>query len=317
MKMKNLLCYGAFLLIGLQTEIQPAAAGPLPFTIDPTRSSITLSGNVYDPAEDITLVFAAQGTGSLVTTYTGTIMVDLDPPNIQFPGGSSITANTSGTWQPAVGGGSGSAPADYGGKITYSLGPFTLLTGYFAGRGMEFDTTSSETTLTNGGFNSGLLTVTFLPGGTVDYNISGDIETTNGSSPLDGAATDITATAYLTNAYNVSNVLQKLTLNIPVNITNVSTESGDTITIILTGTVVAYAPSSDWPTPQITYSVNGEQLNLSWYSIPGQSFTLQAAQNLSGPWTAAPGPLTVNANTTSWTGNTTNTAQYFRVLATY
>jgi hypothetical protein len=153
----------------------------------------------------------------------------------------------------------------------------------------------------------------------VDYNVTvtGDSgDDTSGTSALIGAASNIVATGFLTNAFNVTNVAQKLTLRIPVNITNVSTVSGDVITVILTGTMVATAPSTDWPL-HVTSSVQAGQLTLSWPSIPGQSFTVQTTRNLDAAWTTAPGPLTVNANTTTWTGEATNSAQFFRVLASY
>jgi len=325
MKLKYFLYSGMLALAGFHVQLQPAAAAPVTFTIDPSRSSIVLSGNVVDASLSSTAFpFTAQGAGSLTTKYTGTILVDLAPPNIQFPGGSTITAETNGTWKPAVGGGTtstpGSAPADYGGEINQ----FLVVTAYFAARNLQFDATSSAAALTNGGFNSGLLTVTFLanstPAPSVDYNVVVPLSPssdTTGTETLVGSATNITATAYLTNAFNVTNVAQKLTLNIPVNITNVSTVSGDVITVILTGTVVATAPAAAWPAPQVNYSFQAGQLTLTWYSIPGQSFTVQTTQNLRAAWTTAPGPLATNANTTSWTGNTTNTAQFFRVNAIY
>jgi hypothetical protein len=318
MKTKNLIYVGTLILMGFHVQVQPVAAALVPFTIDPARSIISLSGNVV--ADGLSLAFGTQGTGSLTTSYTGSILVDLSLPNIQFPGGSTITADTNGIWQPGVGGRSGSDPADYGGKISGLVG---LITGNFAGRNMQFDVTSPAETLTNGGFNSGLLTVTFrtnsTPAPTVDYNVTvtGDSgDDTSGTSALIGAASNIVATGFLTNAFNVTNVAQKLTLRIPVNITNVSTVSGDVITVILTGTMVATAPSTDWPL-HVTSSVQAGQLTLSWPSIPGQSFTVQTTRNLDAAWTTAPGPLTVNANTTTWTGEATNSAQFFRVLASY
>jgi hypothetical protein len=317
MKTKSLLYSGALILIGLYSKAQPVAAAPVTFTIDSRRSSISLSGYVEVSALgfDLEFPFTPQGTGSLTTSYTGGIIADLAPPNIQFPGGSTITAETSGIWKPAIGGGTisfpGSAPADYGVYVSGS----NIFTGYFAGRNMQFDVTSSAAALTNGGFNSGLLMVTFLTGGSLDYNFTG-VETANGTEALIGTTSDTPNTAYLTNAFNVSNVAEKLTLNIPVNITNVSTVSGDTVTIILTGMVVATAPAADWPL-QVSASLQAGQMTLSWPSIPGQSFTVQTTQNLGASWTTAPGPLSVNANTTTWTGNATNKAQFFRVLASY
>src|ERR1700748_2666472 len=78
------------------------------FTIDPTQSSLTLSGSA------VTFTFTQQAAGSLTTVYNGTIQVTQTPGTIQFTGQSLITAQTNGSWKPLAGGGNGSAPADYG-----------------------------------------------------------------------------------------------------------------------------------------------------------------------------------------------------------
>ena len=111
------------------------SAAPIAFTIDPARTAVTLSGNVTIPGIG-SFAFQSQATGSLSTTCTGTILADISPPYISFPGGSLITAVTNGVWQPAPGGASGSAPADFGGKITPPL-----TTGYFAARNIQLDLT--------------------------------------------------------------------------------------------------------------------------------------------------------------------------------
>src|SRR5262249_45707919 len=96
------------------------------FTLDPNNSSLTLSGT-YAGAN-----IQPQGTGALVTRYTGSMVAewDLTAHTLNFDStGTAATAQNSGTWRPAEGGGSGSAPANYGGQVT-----ILIITGYAAVR---------------------------------------------------------------------------------------------------------------------------------------------------------------------------------------
>lgn len=83
------------------------------FTIDESISVLTLSGSVGGQA------IQQQGNGSLATTFGGYLNTDIDT------GSGAITyldsyvyANNSGNWAPNVGGGGGSAPANYGGRVS-------------------------------------------------------------------------------------------------------------------------------------------------------------------------------------------------------
>jgi hypothetical protein len=92
------------------------------FTLDPTQSSLTLSGTIETSLGNGTLM--QQGPGSLTTTYEGTVAVDVGrfASSIAFLGSnSSVVADNSGSWQPLPGGGSGSAPANYGGQTSISF----------------------------------------------------------------------------------------------------------------------------------------------------------------------------------------------------
>ncbi len=112
------------------------------FTIDPARSSLSLSGSVLG------ITFSPQGPGSLITSYGGTIQLTQTPGTIQFTGGSLIAAQTSGSWQPLAGGGAGSAPADYGGVAS------SFVTANVAMRSILLDVTSPPITVTSGQFDS-------------------------------------------------------------------------------------------------------------------------------------------------------------------
>src|SRR6476659_5138305 len=82
------------------------------FGIVTNQSSIALSGTVTTALG--TAPIQAQGTGSLSTTYSGTIKTDRQAGAITFLSGSTIDANINGSWKPLSDGSDGSAPADYG-----------------------------------------------------------------------------------------------------------------------------------------------------------------------------------------------------------
>jgi hypothetical protein len=109
---------------------------PATFTIDPTQSSLSLIGS-YFAYNGTNYPIDEQGTGSLTTTYEGTIHADIDKVGhtINFLNDSvtAITADNSGTWQPAVGGGSGSAPANYGGTFVFAGTNLTAIRGLIDG----------------------------------------------------------------------------------------------------------------------------------------------------------------------------------------
>jgi hypothetical protein len=87
------------------------------FEVDPSHSSLTLSGTVNHNGIDEQ---DHRGSGSLTTTYSGTVAADwdLDDHTIEFnSAGTAVAANISGSWQPNVGGGNGRAPANYGATV--------------------------------------------------------------------------------------------------------------------------------------------------------------------------------------------------------
>jgi hypothetical protein len=96
-----------------------AAALGATFTINPVQSSVTLSGQLSTPFG--TVVFQEQGPGSLTSRLEGALEVEATAAEVTIPSGT-IDATTNGVWQPAPGGGSGSAPADFGAKGLYALG---------------------------------------------------------------------------------------------------------------------------------------------------------------------------------------------------
>jgi hypothetical protein len=90
-------------------------AGPAVFTLDTPTSALELSGTIAGAT------LQSQGTGSLRTTYFGDFRLSLSPDAVQFVAGGTATANNSGSWQPLADGLAGSAPANYGGRVTISF----------------------------------------------------------------------------------------------------------------------------------------------------------------------------------------------------
>ncbi|MDW8263198.1 MAG: hypothetical protein RMJ35_11785, partial [Phycisphaerales bacterium] len=119
-----------------------ALANPATFTIDPTATTVTISGTLAG------LPITQQGPGSLTTTYFGAIRAELAPGAVRFVQGGNAVANNSGSWQPAPGGAAGSAPANYGGQVNFGL----LGIGRLAIRNLQVDAFSDPIPLASGSF---------------------------------------------------------------------------------------------------------------------------------------------------------------------
>lgn len=305
MRLKISLLPLTLLVMLLPGVVRPAV--PVAFTIDPSRSQISLSGSVT--LDDLTYSFAAQGTGSLTDSYLGTVLLELAPPYVSFPGGSAVVAATNGSWQPAPGGASGSAAANYGGKITPPL-----TTGYSAGRNLRFDVSSSALLLTNGAFDISSVITTFLTNSSarpsMDFRVTSLLSSmdTNGSTLLVGSSTNGAGTGYLTNAAGV------LTLILPVNAANTASSGGDTTTMQLQGQIVATAPETAWPL-QAAISSQAGQITLSWYGVPGQTFRVDTCSALGTAWTPASGNLNTNSQPLTFSAAAPSAASFYRVVS--
>jgi hypothetical protein len=123
------------------------------FTVDPANSSLTLSGTAGGSA------LVMQATDSLTAHYSGTILAEVAGTTITFSGGSSITADTTGNWQP------GGTPGDYGAAVQGNAATLAL-------RDVVFDITSSPVTITGGQFGATSETLQ-LTSGTAAYDSGG------------------------------------------------------------------------------------------------------------------------------------------------
>jgi hypothetical protein len=205
------------------------SAAPLTFAIDSAGSALTLSGDVGGTS------IQQQGAGSLTTHYSGTIATVWDRVgstiNFLSAGSDGVAAN-SGNWQPLPGGGSGSAPANYGAQVT-----ILFTTARAAVRELHTSlSTSTPLSLTGSGpYNFASTQTVTVTQGFADYNAgvfgSGRADLSNNSannmSGAQGTLADLGSGNYR--------------LTIPIDVTLTTTFSGMTVHLRIQGTVVANA----------------------------------------------------------------------------
>lgn len=263
------------------------------FTLVQSQSSLFITGDVGGAG------ITPQGSGSLTTSYTGTIEVDLTDPVITFLGGSLIAGANSGTWQPGLGGVAGSAPANYGANVNGGL--FTAVA---AVRNSLFDVSSGGSTITAGAFPATDLTFFFAASSTtvIDYRYTVIL-----SSPV-GGSTPLTGTFPNANPNSATLIVQgaEYVLTIPVDISGVQPTTVGDINYRLRGKLVAKAPAPVTPVPlKITsFDLSGTAATMSIDTTPGQHFTILGTTNFSN-W------ITNDA----FTASVTNTTRNFSVPA--
>lgn len=263
--------------------ISSALAEPKTFTVDQTQSSLFISGTVSGFA------FEPQGSGSLTTSYTGTIEVDLTDSELTFTGGSLIAGVNNGTWQPGIGGGAGGAPANYGGSAF-----LIVASGVAAVRNVLLDVTSAPITLANGAFAATNLVFSFAPSATtaIDYSFTGLISG-NGTRTLSGEFTNA-------NPANATLQMQgaELILTLPVDISGVATaQSPNDVQYRLRGQIVARAAAPVTLAIE-SFEINAGQLEFTISTLPGASYTILSSTNLTD-WPTAIDQFTATNNPTT------------------
>jgi hypothetical protein len=295
------------LVLGLS---QVSNAGTVTFTVDTTGgatgltpiapttantgkyaagSFLTLSGNISASASGISAAgaftatagssgaFSTGNPGSLTSFYSGTLLANVTPTTIAFPGGSTLDAGLYTAHYPVAGGAAvplapqigggtdnapGSDPADYGVAISLkALGIFTAASGNAALRNAVADISQTggilsqaligapgtQTFTTTGGIGVA------LTGGDLDYNLKGAVVLGNtvpnlyGTGTLAGApiAVSTGGVGTLTTVIlDPVRQIESLMLTVPIKSTVTETITGSTpatIVIGLTGQVAAYA----------------------------------------------------------------------------
>jgi hypothetical protein len=178
-----------------------------------------------------------QGSGGLVSSYTGTILLDETPGGIQFVGGSVIDANISGNWAPAPGSGTGSANADYG-AFTNDVFSGQAVTIRLATRGLVADLTSGVIPLSGTDFTASGVSFAVTQGGTdwtVIHNASQTVQQLGHSTLVGSAATNVGAAGTFS-----AGLIKSLTFPIDVSIPIDGDNNGSFESIFaLTGQLVA------------------------------------------------------------------------------
>lgn len=211
-----------------------AMAASRDYTLVTNQSSIALSGNVVNTTLG-TAPIQAQGAGGLTTTYSGTIKTDRVGNTIAFVDGSLVDANVSGNWRPKADATDGTAPADYGAKVSYAFG---IITVNFAGRDLVAGLTSGPLAIDGSGtFDLSTATVNFVTGN-IAYRDS--LATQFGTDSFAGESGALTGTGILSSSTNSGQTTETLTF--PVNSTfAIAVDTSTTVNLTLTGQLVAKA----------------------------------------------------------------------------
>lgn len=251
------------------------------FHLDPSRSSVSVSGNWSG------IALQEQASGSLTTMYEGDVTADVTPSSITFNGPSTITADDNGSWQP------GSTPGNYGG--TFDGGLFGQIVA--AVRGLSLKLSSGMIPIANDGtFSSAGETFT-VASGTVDYD-----GLATGTADFNGQSSDNPSQP--TSQYMVNNGVATLMIPIDATLTFTATSPDDT-QITLSGTLVATADTR--PLAVNAASFNYEQLpqsvSLTFNKDVSASLTPAAlqVQNLTTGTMVTPGDVSYDAATNTAT----------------
>jgi hypothetical protein len=290
-------CFTAsVLLLSAMALTNRVQAGQMVFAIDPTRSQLTLSGKIAGNA------FTTQEAGSLTTTYSGNINANISGSTIQFTGSSTITAATNGVWQPAVGGGSGSATADYGAEATVEF----LGTAYGALRNIILDVTSSSLPLTGTNFDSGALIFLFSSGSSSALDYNAILE--HGTLSLAGYSTNTIANeASLTTNGNV----EQLVIQINTQFAFTLVSPGDT-PLDLVGQLVATNLSVVSASPFInSVIVTNQNVVLTVENATTQSELLSSTNLMT--WASASATVSSNSGTVTFTVPVSGPHDFFRI----
>ncbi|MEL7237739.1 MAG: hypothetical protein AAGK78_02665 [Planctomycetota bacterium] len=225
----------------------PASADVMNFTVDPSQSSLTVSGSLGNGIFSVTA--APQFAGSDVATLQGNLQADVTATSISFTGGSAIDADVLATpVAPGVGGVAGTGPGDLGFVFAGLLGAVNVDA---AGRDLLFDVASGPAVLGTGGAFSAAANLSVLDGD-IDFNGVALGEAAQGSVPLDGeVAPNVTA---------LDGTLVEIgglfVLTLPVEVTFEYEDDGFTGSLLATGQIVATAPVPE-PTSLTVLAVAG------------------------------------------------------------
>ncbi|HEV8605643.1 MAG TPA: hypothetical protein VGQ99_09770, partial [Tepidisphaeraceae bacterium] len=255
----------------------PTLASPVTYTIDPTQSSLLAFGLLSDN------IPTYQTLGSNLTSYSGSISVDLTTGSIQFIPGSIIDAAPQPTkMEPDIGGEDGRATADYG-----LVAPNMFSETVAAFRDLIFDLESDPIPLAANGNFDGDYGADFSSG-SVDWNAGFSFSSRDFSGRF--SFNQSSNTPSLISSGNIE------TLTLPLRISTLfSTLQTNDSTFRLSGTLVATRSLNNNP-PQWIHDGDGSWADpANWDGgIPNAP---DAAANFLGAITA-PRTVTLDGNRT-------------------
>ncbi|MGI8603865.1 MAG: hypothetical protein ACR2OZ_12830 [Verrucomicrobiales bacterium] len=281
------------------TLIPNTLAAPIPvtFTLDPARSSVTMSGTVQGNT------ISQQGAGSLTTRYDGTLKTDLRGNSIQFTTGSFVDAEVNGNWEPKIGGAAGNDPADYAGQ---ALNLFATVKA--ALRNLLLNVTSQALPVSGTNFNASAIEFAFPSSGSssLDYRVTGLI-TDSGTRTLSGLASNaVGSTGTLVTAGN------RQELTIPIDATfQFNLFAPNDVTLHFTGSLVATRPFGDTERLQTLVSLSGNTVTLEWQSAANESNNIESSVDLK-IWAPREQGVLSSGPVTTWTATKTGPVELFR-----
>lgn len=159
---------GLVWLTALAVSLSQATADVSLYQLDPTRSYLTLLGSTGG------VNWSEQSPGSLKSSFSGWLAIDLSSPYLSFLPGSTVTASPSGNWLPGPKNSVTPSPADFGGKVTVGSGLSAnhLLS---AVRNLEFNLSGDGIPYGGGDFDASGITFSISNTGkaVVDYRANG------------------------------------------------------------------------------------------------------------------------------------------------
>jgi hypothetical protein len=212
----------------------PAWGSLVTYTVDPTQSSLILSGN-WNGAP-----LFEKPAGSLVTTFGGSIQADISLNSIQVTQ-ANLDANPGGNYQPGVNGQRGAHSADYGGFFRSGcfFAPGNL---NVALRDVVLDLNSAPMAIEAGTFDPRALGVT-AAGGSMDYAGTGILGwfTGKGRAPLigDEVANKTKLLGSLTSADTLETLVIPIYSTFQVKIDSPLPSSQEWFNLTLRGSIVA------------------------------------------------------------------------------
>lgn len=283
----------ALALLALSAQVSAAT-----FQVDPTRSSISISGTLGGFA------IQAQEPGSLQTRYGGTVNATVQNGTITFTGGSLVDAQTNGFWQPKPDGTTGREWADYGAQVNTGIGG----TARGALRNIIMDVTSAAIPITNGSFDARGLVFSFPTNSTASLDFNAGFFG-SGSEALGGSSTNRTATL---GTITTNGTAQTLTVNVDATFVFTAISDNDSQVRFVGSVIATNLPAATAPSFFKTELI-GNVLRLHAQVEPGQNVKLQSTANFNGWSDRVPETTVVDGNTRIFSVAATGSREFFRL----